>query len=337
MFMTAKGTALDAVDSREHPTPMKLTAAMLSVAIVSMIVIGYLTWPQRVSKPERGHSAQSQSQAGHYSKRRDLVKSPWLDEITSSEIHWEKRVHAVNQLPPFLDAATRKGLFEYLTNKPLDEPLKDWYVVANEIMQTLRQRELPAGSYSHELTALIESGTADPVLRDYAVQHLSQWISGVVPAARETDSALVIAAFDAMCRQAAAAENGQLTLVGTTLNALTDALLRGDGEILAKRQDLQKIALKIATTTDASVSTFNRASALQAAAQLNTPELPAVCRHIVQQSDVSADLRLGSVATLGLVGDAGDLALLHSFTSDSQFHYAAAAAIRRIQDRAASQ
>jgi hypothetical protein len=313
---------------------MKLTKAIVSVAVISVMAVSYVTWSQRVSKPPQHYS--SHSQVGQASKHREVAKSLVLESITNPDIHWEERVHAVNQLPVNLDAATRKGLVDYLTNKPNKEPLKDWYVVANEVMQTLRQHELPPGFYTREMTILIESPTADPVLRDYAVQHLSQWISGVVPAARETDAVLVTAAFDAMCGQAVAAENGQLTLVGTTLNALADALLRGEGTILAKRSHLQKIALKLATTADTSVSTFNRACALQAAARLDTPELPDVCRQLVHHSDVAPDLRLGSVAALGLVGNAGDLALLQSFAVDSPFHYAAAAAIQRIQDRVAS-
>jgi hypothetical protein len=313
---------------------MKLAPVMVSVAVISMTMVGYFLWPQKVADPVLGHF--SHSPADHDARRREPAPSPLLLGITSPAIHWEERLHAVNQLPALLDTSTRKGLFDYLTNKPTDESLKDWYLVANEIMQTLRQRELPAGFYTHELTALIQCPTADPVLRDYAVQHLSQWISGIVPTARETDPLQVAVAFDAMSGQAAATENGQLTLVGTTLNALTDALLHGEGAILAKRPDLQKIALKVATTADASVSTFNRASALQAAAQLNTPELPAVCRQFAQRSDIAPDLRLGSVAALGLIGSVEDLPLLQSFALDSPLHYAAAAAIKRIEDRLAS-
>jgi hypothetical protein len=307
---------------------------MVSVATISIVAVGYFIWPMPVAGPSLGRS--SSAPRTQDSKQRVRPASPLLASITSHAIHWEERLHAVNQLPVVLDTATRQGLLDYLTIKSTEEPAKDWYVVANEIMQTLRQRELPVGFYSRELTALIKSSTVDPVIRDYAVQHLSQWISGVVPAAREVDSARVAVAFDAMCGQAAAAENGQLTLVGTTLNALTDALLHGEGAILSKRPHLQKIALKIATTADGSVSTFNRASALQAAAQLDTPELPAICRQFVHQADMVPDLRLGSVAALGLVGSAEDLPLLESFALDSPLHYAAAAAIKRIQDRFAS-
>lgn len=313
---------------------MKLSAAIIPVAAFVVVVVGYGAW----SGSRLGLDEQPlvHSRVDHRLRQREHPKSEILERILNPTIHWEERVHAVAELPRYLDTSTRTSLFDYLTNKPEGEPQNNWYLVANEIMQTLRERELPAGFYTGHLVALIESGTADAVIRDYAVQHLSQWVSGIVPTAKETDPAQVSAAFSAMCCQAAAVENGHLTLVGTTLNALADLLVHSESSISAKREDFQKIAIKIASTADGSVSAFNRASALQAAARLDAPELPELCRQLVHRPDLAPDLRLGSVAALGLVGNAADVALLQSFTPDSQFHYAASAAIQHIQDRASS-
>ena len=313
---------------------MKLLKVIVPVALVLGAVISYNTW--NGSRSGREQDLQSHSRVDPRLKLREHPKSQILERLINPAIHWEERVHAVGQLPEHLDAATRTGLVEYLTNQPAGESQKDWYLVANEIMQTLRQRELPAGFYTEHLVALIESSTVDAVIRDYAVQHLSQWISGIVPAARETDPVQISGAFAAMCRQAAAVENGHLTLVGTTLNALADLLVHRQGPMVAQREEFLGMALKIAATADGSVLPFNRASALQAAARLDAPELPQLCRQLVHHPDLTPDLRLGSVAALGLVGDAGDVVLLQSFAPDSQFHYAATAAIQRIQDRASS-
>ena len=313
---------------------MKYSKVIVPVAVILGVAVGYGIWTRSRSQPESQPILHLQ--ADHRLKQREHPKLKVSENIINPGRHWEERVHAVAELPEYLDASTRTSLFEYLTNKPEGESQNDWYLVANEIMQTLRQRELPAGFYTGQLVALIDSGTADAVIRDYAVQHLSQWISGIVPGARETDPAQISMAFTAMCGQAVAVENGHLTLVGTTLNALTDLLVHCEGPILAKREDFQKMALKIASTADGSVSAFNRASALQAAGRLDAPELPELCRQLVHCPDLAPDLRLGSVAALGLVGNATDVALLQSFTPDSQFHYAASAAIQRIQDRASS-
>jgi hypothetical protein len=314
---------------------MQLFKVIIPGVVILGMSVGYGVWSIRRTAPSPQNRS-PHSQVDQRLKQRQPSKSPWLESIISSKVHWEERVRAVSQLPQNLDALTQQSLFDYLTNKPAEERLNEWYLVANEIMQTLRQRELAAGVYTGQMITLIESGTADPVIRDYAVQHLSQWISGIVPAAKETDPLQVTAAFTAMCHQAAAAENGQLTLVGTTFNALTDLFLHSTGPISAQRADFQKLALKLAATQDVRVSAFNRASALQAAARLDAPELPALCRELVHHTSLAPDLRLSSVAALGLCGSTADLALLRSFPADSQFHFAATAAIQRIQDRMAA-
>lgn len=313
---------------------MKLKATFVLLAVMLIVAVGYLIRQQDNSK--QGVASYPRARANHDTKRLKIPPSPLLVSITNPTIHWEGRLQSVNQLPNELDAGTTTYLFDYLSAKPAEESPEHWYVVCNEIMQTLRKRELPAGYYTRRLITIVESATDDPVIRDYAVQHLSQWIAGVDPEARETDPALAAAAFEAMCGQAKAPVNGQLTLVGTTLNALVDGMMHGDEAVGAKRESLQKIALKVAATADGSVANFNRATALQAAAQLDSPGLPELCRNLVTQPEVAADLRLGSVAALGLVGNASDLPLLQSFAANPSFQFAASAAIRRIQSRTVS-
>ena len=313
---------------------MTLKRAFVPAAVILMAAAGYSMWLQKTSKSQNDKSSHPKSV--HDSRRPRLPESPLLRSITQPSIYWEERIQSVNLLPNHLDAEITLSLFDYLTEKPDDESLQTWYLICNEIIQTLRKRELPTGQYTRRLTALVESAAADPVIRDYATQHLSQWISGIDQDAMETDPILVESAFDAMSHQAEAVENGQLSIVGTTLNALVDALLNGQGVILAKRERLQKIAVDVASIDDGSVATFSRAAALQAAARLDAPELPGLCRNMINNPDTAPDVRLGSVAALGLVGITEDIPLLQSFAPDSPFHYAAAAAIQRLQDKSAS-
>lgn len=337
MSLTAKITFWDADKLSRYsvnPVFMKLNRVILTVAATAVVIAGLLAWQYPQGKPvER---IDMRSPAGSNSRAGNYKKSSLLAAITNSEVHWEERLREVVRLPQYLDPGLSQGLFDFISAKPKEEIQETWYLVANEIMETLRQRELPAGLYTRKLSALIKSNAVDPVIRDYAIQHLSQWISGAAPDARETDPSLAETAFDLMCEQATATENGKLTLVGTAMNALTDAQLHGQGFILERRQHLQAVALKIASTTDGSVATFNRASALQAAALLDAPKLPEFCRDMAGQDNIAVDLRLSSVAALGLVGDSVDLPMLRNFATDSPFHYAAAAAIRRIEDRVAA-
>jgi hypothetical protein len=312
---------------------MKTKATILSLAVIVIVAVGYLVWPQKAT--EMSPFDQAHLSAGH-EMRPKIPLSPLLVGIASPSIHWEERIKSVNQLPDHLDSGTVGYLFDYLSNKPAEDSLENWHIVCNEIMQTLRKRELQPGQYTRKLIVLIETSTEDPVIRDYAVQHLSQWIAGVDPEAKESDPLLISKAFDAMCDQASAASNGNLTLVGTTLNALVDAMNHGVEAILSKRENLQKIALKLAASEDGSIVNYNRSTALQAAALLNAPGLPELCRDLATRQNVAPDIRLGSVAALGLSGNAADLPLLETFSNGSPFKFAADAAIRRIQGRSSS-
>jgi hypothetical protein len=283
-----------------------------------------------LTQGQRGAGVTSEAEVLRPKLRREHRVSPSMAHIRNADVHWEERIKAVRELKAPLSPNTLEALYGFLSHKP-DFDEGDWYLVCNEIMEVLRKQNLSAELYTDKHLALIQDPAVDPIIRDYAAQHLAQWISGIQPDAAEGDAEKASSAFWAMSAVAADPSNGQLTLVGTTLNALADAVLHGREAMQGKRHALGKLALQI-LDAPVTIATFNRATAIQVAALLEVPELPARCRKMAQDVHASTDLRLSSIAALGLNGSSEDRALLNSFSAHEDFKYAAAAALARVNE-----
>jgi len=258
-----------------------------------------------------------------------------IEQIEDPGLHWEQRVQAVRALPGKLGEASVERLFEFLKQPPVAGQ-ENWYLVCNEIMEVLRKRNLAPGIYTRKHLELIQSASADPMIRDYAAQHLAQWISGIDPQAREADPEVTKAAFTSLCEEAAKPANAQLTLTGTTLNALTDAVMNGGDAMRDRNDEVAKLALEILQDRQGATSSVNRSTALQAAARLDAPGLNEICRHLAADNSQPPDVRLSSIAALGQVGGAEDLAFLRSYAQDPTFKFAAAAAVTRLEQASAA-
>ena len=260
--------------------------------------------------------------------------SPEISLITDTGLHWEERIAAVRALPTQLGEASVDFLFAYLS-APHDENEENRYLVCNEIMEIFRKRSLSPHIYNRQLCYLIATPSVDPVIRDYAAQHLAQWISGISPEATEPDSTQIPRAVETMLHQAVHSGSAQLTLSGTIFQAMADAILNGSGEMKTHRSALIEKAMQV--LEDPTFSTFNRSSAMQAAAQLNAPELREKSLDLVQNPQSPGDLRLSAIAALGKVGNPSDKALLNILSEDPAYHYAATAALQNLNNRPISQ
>jgi len=258
-----------------------------------------------------------------------------IEQIEDPGLHWEQRIQAVRSLPGKLGEASVERLFEFLKQPPASGQ-ENWYLVCNEIMEVLRKRNLASGVYTHKHLELIQSSGSDPMIRDYAAQHLAQWISGIDPQARETNPEVAKDAFASLYEEAAKPANAQLTLTGTTLNALTDAVMNGDEAMRERKGEVAKLALEILQDREGAASSVNRSTALQAAARLDASGLNELCRQLAADANQPPDVRLSSIAALGQVGGSEDIAFLRAYAQDPTFKFAAAAALSRLEQAPAA-
>lgn len=303
---------------------LKTTALLLTAGLISAVMIYRQSNHEEIKQP---------TTSPLITKRMVAAAKPQvpaqIESMGDVSLHWEERIKAVRDLPDSLGQASLARLFTYLQEPP-ESGRETWYLVCNEIMETLRKRNLAPETYTPTLVGIIQSSAFDPVIRDYAVQHLCQWISGIDPSACETRPAQASTAFEALSRECLKPENGEFTLLGTTLNALLDAVLNGTEDFTRKRQSLASLALQLANQSDGSVSTLNRGTALQVAARLKQGEIPSLCRKMALDSQVGPNLRFSAIAALGQVGGEQDIALLQSFVSDETYKFAASAALERL-------
>jgi hypothetical protein len=202
-------------------------------------------------------------------------------------------------------------------------------------MEIFRQRSLSPAHYNRQLCNLISTPGADPVMRDYAAQHLAQWISGISPDATEPDPTQVPTAVEILLREASRLKNAQLTLPGTVFQAMADAVLNGSAEMETHRPVIVAQAMRV--LSDPNFSTVNRSSAMQAAAQLGAPELREHCLQYAEDTRNPPDLRLSAIAALGKVGHPDDAAVLKLLLEDPDYQYAATAALQALSSRPITQ
>jgi hypothetical protein len=256
--------------------------------------------------------------------------SPLWQKLSDPKVSWQDRIEAVRSLPQGLHEQAVADLVAFLKEAPTGSR-NDWYLVCNEIMEVLRKRNLAPSTYTGHMLGLIQSESADPVIRDYAAQTLAQWIANLDPTlGNEQDVVKVEAAFGAMLGEVANPANRELTLPGTTLHALADAVINGGTFGSVQKGQLAQAAFR-AAANEAGMATFNRASALQVCARLEVPGVTDLCRMLLQNPDTPPDLQLSAIAALGQTGGAGDDAILERLVHDDRFAYAARTALARLQ------
>ena len=253
---------------------------------------------------------------------------PIVEQIKSTREHWEKRLETIRSLPDRLDEAQAGQLFDFLRAAP-DSDRGGWYLAVNEVMEVMRKRSLAGDSYAREMLALLVDGGADPVVRDYAAQHLAQWVAGMDQAAgKEADEVLATECIQQMLRAALAPDSAKLTLAGTTLNALADGVINGRAFLREQRPAVADVAFDLASGDTA--SPINRASALQVMARLGHDGTRGLSRQWIESSTTPANLRLSAIAALGLVGMPEDRRILAPLADDARFAFAARAALERL-------
>lgn len=279
-----------------------------------------------------------------------LKRERALALILDDEVEWFERVEAVRELPEYgVDETVLASLYAYL-RREADQREEHWYVVANEVMELLRKQNLDPESYSDEMLRLIGKSSVPPVTRDYAIQHVTQWIAhpdADLPVEQEVGFRDRV--FRELLVELEAGRNRELDLMGTGLTALAEALSHGEFEQPVElEQELADLVLKVASGEHATTS-VNRLSAIQVAAEMGLPETAEICRGILAISVKDAkspspagginwsaptDVQLSAVAALGLSGTGADISLLETVsTYNEALIYAARAAARRIENR----
>ncbi len=266
--------------------------------------------------------------------------NPALLKLTDATLTWQSRIVLCDELldSEMLTEADVGALFAVLReHRPSDarNHRESWFVVANEIMEVMRERGIGADHYTTELSAIINDRAQHYVMRDYAVQHLSMWIYPTTERAPgETDLALRAVGLKYLVDLPGDTTLSHTSIPGTALMVIADLTERAPQEVTDPLWDQLTPVIQSYFEDGSAASLPNQVSALQAASRSRVIELHPMIRRLANDSKSNPSVRLSAVAALGNYGDTGDKNILYQIAkTEPRLRFAAEASLKRINDR----
>lgn len=219
----------------------------------------------------------------------------------------------------------REILFSYVSGaRPVSLEEGEWQERVNEILNLLRAQPSGISELSDLLVRLV-TNDPDPVIRMYALQHISMLISQEEAVGKRQEMLAVLADL------ASSLDN---PLSGPALMFL-DEISKKPGMSLIDSISGEQIdfnALSLVENNSARPDV--RICALQTCAARNLRAAAKAARLIAVDSHVMIPLRKAAIHTLGVVGDHSDIALITGLSeSDGILRQAAEPALERLQAR----
>jgi len=204
-----------------------------------------------------------------------------------SELSYDARLRAINALGSNLSPAEQTLLLGYLRESSPQDGLNPQQrnALKNDILNVLRTQTPAVRQLTGALIGIYENKNEDPVMRDYALQHLSEYRT------MQTDPAKV-AQIDASFWKAAA-ERSQ-PYAGTALLALT-RLAEVESNPQTSFQRIGKMALALAADETAPLG--SRITALSVAGRTGSRGAETIAFRALQKPDAAA-LHLAALAVL---------------------------------------
>lgn len=211
-----------------------------------------------------------------------------------------------NKLP----APDRMALLNSISNTPPNGLTQDdWFSLANDILQTLRNQQPYMPEYTERLIALWHDKSLDPTLRDYALQQLREWVAdGDTRSAHEERPekiGLIQQTFIQACTPGHPDCDPQSTTTGTALLALDEWAYSSSPNLQSRISNLL-----LAHSGDPASHRGLRATALQICARRKIADALPIARAVIADTSAPAILQLSAIALIDSTGTPDDRALL---------------------------
>ena len=197
----------------------------------------------------------------------------------------------------------------------------------NDVMNLLRNQEPPVEGLAETLIAMIEGKKHPPVVIDYCIQHLGAMVNELGDATRVGalgDRALPDGGVRGVLVRAAREKTK--TYAGPALYSLAE----DKRAPAAQEGELKRLTL---TLCKPGVNNVARIAAIQLAGQRGYAEALPVLRDTLSGEKRDAVLDAVCIGSIGLLGNADDIALIERFRGDARRSAAVDAAIKRIRGR----
>jgi hypothetical protein len=235
---------------------------------------------------------------------------------------------AVRALGTRLGRAEIEALCDYLRGHEIDADGPMRGVLKNDVILALKSQQPPPEQLAGVLLGMFHDREQDPVIRNYALQHLATWYEQCDQKAQVLEALW------------AGTTSPDASIAGTALIGLSRLFQGQAGPGPASSQPVPAIdpgRLATAASTlaqDPKGSDAARVTALQVCAQLGMREvLPAAVE--LAQSAASVPLRMSALAAVGTLGGPDQVPLLAGLLTadDPRIQTAARAALRRLEAR----
>ncbi len=299
---------------------------------------GVLFWKSSQNLDTAQKSPSAESALSEDAPTAALAPSSW-ENLVDDSVRWQIRVDRLRRLnKDALSEPDVETLYNLLDRRPSALHAEAWWVVVNEIMEQLRKQGVAPQRYTPALLTIIKDQTAPDVLRDYAIQHLSQWLTprgADLGNFHEENPELIKEAAQAFTDLILDAGLAHTSIPGTTLSVLADMKTSGlSEETLAEVTDQLHPWLQSTLTEEVNSEKNTRISAINAIGVLQLKQhLPAI-RELASPVQTSASVRLSSIATLGQLGEETDLPFLEKLAaSQGKFRFAAQTARKNLSQQ----
>lgn len=258
-----------------------------------------------------------------------LKWQPLLDD----SLTWQERLALTDEIREGITTQEISFLFAALDHQPLGATEEQWWVVMNEIMDRMRKHGLGADQYSIRIGKIAGDSKRPEVVRDYAIQHLLQWVSSANPQVfpSEADPLQRKESLELVTRIIRDPSLRHSSIPGTSLLALAHASARLPLEEVTPLWDALDSYLSPLCTGGSDASLGLHISAIQTAALMGrTCHLPAI-RNLAMNEAADPSLRLTSIAALGIYHAEDSRDFLESISRDGgRLSYAAKSSLDRL-------
>ena len=223
------------------------------------------------------------------------------------------------------------ALVAYLRSKDNAMRVERIAALKNDVMNLLRSQEPPVEGLAETLIVMFEgrgisthnSSTPNspthphpPAVLDYCVQHLGAIVNGLDDAARRRVRGVLVKA----------ARQTKLPYAGTALYSLAEDRRATP----AQEGELKRLTLALCRPEADGVA---RVAAIQLAGERGFADALPILRETLSAPSRDAVLDTVCIGSIGLLGNADDIALIERFKGDARRSAAVEAAIKRIKGR----
>lgn len=263
-------------------------------------------------------------------QRASLKTPPKWASLTNHTLSTDVRLDLARSIDTDLNSTEIDLLLASFTHTPPHHSREQWWLVLNEIMEQMRKKGVASDRLGPALTALVRDPSQPEVVRDYAVQHLSQWIAPPTPdTPSETSPEAITAALQSIAATITDPSITHTSIPGTALMALTAVDLPEDTIIPVWRKLDPSLSAILKGETYGSLAT--KTTIIQSAALRDSEIHLPLIQVFARDEQMNPSMRLSSIAALGIYRSETDRDYLTSMaTGSTRYRYAAQSALKKL-------